>query len=64
MKKNSSSTARKIIIDKYYSEVYSEYCSRDSLISLANEFLEKKIERNSDKRDDHVLEIGGGGGDI
>jgi len=62
MKKNSSSTARKTILDKFYSEVYGEYCSDDSIIRVANRSLEKKIEYNSDKRDNYVLELGGGEG--
>jgi ubiquinone/menaquinone biosynthesis C-methylase UbiE len=63
MKKNLNKISRKSIIDKFYSEIYDEYLNDDGLIRIANRTLERKIEHNSNKQDNYVLEIGGGGGE-
>jgi demethylmenaquinone methyltransferase/2-methoxy-6-polyprenyl-1,4-benzoquinol methylase len=63
MKKNLNKISRKSIIDKYYSEIYDNYLNDDGLIRIANRTLERKIEHNSNKQDNYVLEIGGGGGE-
>jgi len=55
--------SRKSIIKKYYSANYDNYLNDDGLIRIANRTLERKIERNSNKQDNYVLEIGGGGGE-
>jgi ubiquinone/menaquinone biosynthesis C-methylase UbiE len=55
--------SRNGIIKKYYSEVYDKYLNDDGLIRIANRPLEKKLERMASKQDNHVLEIGGGGGE-
>jgi hypothetical protein len=62
MKKDLKKISRKSIIDKYYSEIYDKYLNDDGLIRIANRTLERKIEHNSNKQDNYVLEIGGGGG--
>jgi ubiquinone/menaquinone biosynthesis C-methylase UbiE len=63
MKKNLNKISRKSIIDKFYSEIYDKYLNDDGLIRIANRTLERKIEHNSNKMDNYVLEIGGGGGE-
>jgi demethylmenaquinone methyltransferase/2-methoxy-6-polyprenyl-1,4-benzoquinol methylase len=63
MKNNLNKISKKSIIDKYYSEVYDKYLNDECLIRVANTTLEKKIEHNSSKQDNYVLEIGGGGGE-
>ena len=63
MRNNLNKISRKSIIDKYYSEVYDKYLNDECLIRVANTTLEKKIEHNSSKQDNYVLEIGGGGGE-
>jgi len=64
MKKDLNKISRKSIIDKFYSEIYDKYLNDDGLIRIANRTLERKIEHNSNKQDNYVLEIGGGGGNI
>jgi len=63
MKKDLKKISRKSIIDKFYSEIYDKYLNDDGLIRIANRTLERKIEHNSNKQDNYVLEIGGGGGE-
>jgi demethylmenaquinone methyltransferase/2-methoxy-6-polyprenyl-1,4-benzoquinol methylase len=63
MKKDLNKISRKSIIDKFYSEIYDKYLNDDGLIRIANRTLERKIEHNSNKQDNYVLEIGGGGGE-
>ena len=63
MKKNLNKISSNSIVDKFYSEVYDKYLNDKGLIRLANRPLEKKIEHNSNKQHNYVLEIGGAGGE-
>ena len=63
MRNNLNKISKKCIIDKYYSEIYDKYLNDACLIRVANRTLEKKIEHNSSKQDNYVLEIGGAGGE-
>lgn len=53
-------SAEDMVIDKYYSEVYSKYLNDKCLINIANRPLQIMIEKQSNKKDKNVLEIGGG----
>ena len=63
MKKNLNRVSRENIINEYYSDIYNKYLTDDCFIRIANKKLEKKLERNSNKSDNYVLEIGGSGGE-
>ena len=63
MKRDFKAISRENIIDNFYTEVYDKYLNDDCLIRIANKTLEKRIEHNSNKQDNYVLEIGGGGGE-
>lgn len=62
MNKSFNAISRKNILDKYYSEFYDKYLTEASLIRISNRTLERRIEHNSNKLDNYVLEIGGGRG--
>jgi len=63
MTKISKISAEDMIIDKFYSEVYNKYLNDKCLINIANRPLQTMIEKQSNKKDKNVLEIGGGGAD-
>ena len=63
VKKISKISAEDMVIDHFYSEVYNKYLNDKSLITIANRPLQIMIEKQSNKKDKNVLEIGGGGAD-
>ena len=63
MRNNHKKISKNSIVNEFYSKVYAKYLNDDCLIRVANRTLEKKIEYNSNKLDNYVLEIGGGGGE-